>query len=82
MPDLFGGCKSFDFLFAKPDTSCLKRGTQPVQYSDFATLMLGGCKWNGDKRACTAPLSFDAQALLDQFAFVGITEHYDVSVRA
>jgi hypothetical protein len=28
----------------------------------------------------TAPLSFDPQPLLDQLAFVGITEHYDVSV--
>ena len=51
-----------------------------MQYSDFATLMVGGCKWSGDARACTAPLSFDAQGLLDQFAFVGISEHYDVSV--
>ena len=51
LPELFGQCKSFDYLFAKPDKTCLKKGTQPVQYSDFATLMVGGCKWSGDRRA-------------------------------
>lgn len=50
LPEIFGSCKSFDYLFARPDRTCLKKGTQPVQFSDFMTLMLGGCKWNGDKR--------------------------------
>jgi len=33
LPDLFGTCKSFDFLFAKHDASCLKKGAQPVRVS-------------------------------------------------
>lgn len=32
------------------------------------------------KLSSVAPVEFDASALLSQFAFVGITEHYDVSV--
>jgi hypothetical protein len=58
LPDIFGACKSFDYLWSRAERTCLKQGTQPVQYSDFATLMLGGCKWSGDKRAwCVSGLS-------------------------
>lgn len=57
LPDIFGKCKSFDYLFANSNQQnseleggCLKKGNQPVQYSDFATLMIGGCKWDGGKK--------------------------------
>jgi hypothetical protein len=51
LPDVFGKCKSFDYLFAATEEkTCLKKGNQPVQYSDFATLMVGGCKWDTGKR--------------------------------
>jgi hypothetical protein len=38
LPDLFGSCKSFDFLFAKHDASCLKKGAQPVSVPPYVTL--------------------------------------------
>ena len=88
LPAVFGKCKAFEQLFAgiksggptAASRTCLSKGTQPVQYIDYATLMVGGCKWDGDKRACTASSTFDAAHLLSRFAFVGILEHFDISI--
>ena len=88
LPALFGKCKAFEQIFAGIKSggsvaaakTCLVGNTQPVQYVDYSTLMLGGCKWSGDKRACTSPSAFDPTQLLSKFAWVGILEHFDISV--
>ena len=88
LPEVYDKCKSFEQIFSGTKTgaqlagvrSCLQKGTQPVQYVDYQTLMIGGCKWDGNKRSCTASSSFDPASLLAKFSFVGILEHFDIAI--
>lgn len=86
-PRRFKGCEDLAAL-VEHGASCIENAEPAYRYQNFQSMMLGGCVWNHKTGNCE-PTRHPAAIggafvsptdVLDQFAFVGLNEHFEASV--